>query len=83
MSLPGLPLLLQSIVSGILMGGVYSLVAIGLTLIFGVMKIINFAHGSFMMLGMFTTYWAFVLLGIDPYLSLLLSIPILFLLGLV
>jgi branched-chain amino acid transport system permease protein len=83
MSLPGLPLLLQSIVSGILMGGVYSLVAIGLTLIFGVMKIINFAHGSLMMLGMFTTYWLFVLLGIDPYLSLLFSIPILFILGVI
>jgi branched-chain amino acid transport system permease protein len=83
MSLPGLPLLLQSIVSGILMGGVYSLVAIGLTLIFGVMKIINFAHGSLMMLGMFTTYWLFVLLGLDPYLSLLFSIPILFILGVI
>jgi branched-chain amino acid transport system permease protein len=82
MSLPGLPLLLQSIVSGILMGGVYSLIAIGLTLIFGVMRIINFAHGSFMMLGMFTTYWLFILLGIHPYLSLLISIPVLFVLGL-
>ena len=64
------------------MGGVYSLVAIGLTMIFGVMNVINFAHGSFMMLGMFTTYWLYVLLGIDPYLSLLLSIPVLFVLGL-
>ncbi len=82
MSLPGFPLLLQSIVNGILMGGVYSLIAVGLTLIFGVMKIINFAHGSFMMLGMFITYWLYVLLGIDPYLSLLLSIPSLFILGL-
>ncbi len=82
MTFPGLPLLLQSIVSGILMGGVYSLTAIGLTLIFGVMRIINFAHGSFMMLGMFTTYWVFVLLGIDPYLSLVISIPVLFLFGL-
>jgi len=82
MSLPGLSLLLQSIVSGILMGGVYSLTAIGLTLIFGVMRIINFAHGSFMMLGMFTTYWLFILLGFDPYLSLLISIPVLFVLGL-
>jgi len=81
MSFPGLPLLLQSIVSGILMGGVYSLTAIGLTLIFGVMRIINFAHGSFMMLGMFTTYWLFILLGIHPYLSLLISIPVLFVLG--
>lgn len=83
MTLPGLPLLLQSIVSGLLMGGVYSLTAIGLTLIFGVMKIINFAHGSFMMLGMFTTYWAFILLGIDPYLSLFFSIPVLFILGII
>jgi branched-chain amino acid transport system permease protein len=82
MSFPGLPLLLQSIVSGILMGGVYSLTAIGLTLIFGVMRIINFAHGSFMMLGMFTTYWLFILLGIHPYLSLLISIPVLFVFGL-
>jgi branched-chain amino acid transport system permease protein len=64
------------------MGGVYGLVAIGLTLIFGVMKIINFAHGSLMMLGMFTTYWLYVLAGLDPYLSLLLSIPCLFVLGL-
>jgi len=81
-TLPGLPLLLQSIVSGLLMGGVYSLVAVGLSLIFGVMRIINFAHGSFMMLGMFTTYWLYVLLGIDPYLSLLFSIPALFVIGL-
>lgn len=64
------------------MGGVYGLVAIGLSLIFGVMKIINFAHGSLMMLGMFTTYWLYVLAGLDPYLSLLLSIPCLFVLGL-
>ena len=48
-TLPSIPLLLQAIVSGILIGGVYSLVAIGLSLIFGVMKIINFAHGAFMM----------------------------------
>jgi branched-chain amino acid transport system permease protein len=82
-NLPGLPLLLQSIVSGLLMGGVYSLVAVGLSLIFGVMRIINFAHGSFMMLGMFTTYWLYVLLGVDPYLSLLLSIPLLFVIGLI
>jgi len=81
-TLPSIPLLLQAIVSGILIGGVYSLVAIGLSLIFGVMKIINFAHGAFMMLGMFITYWLYVLFGIDPYLSLLFSIPVLFFLGL-
>lgn len=83
MTIPSLNLFLQSVVNGILMGGVYSLVAIGLSLIFGVMHIINFAHGSFMMLGMFITYWLYVLLGIDPYLSLLLSIPVLFVIGLV
>ena len=81
-TLPSMTLLLQAIVSGILIGGVYSLVAIGLSLIFGVMKIINFAHGAFMMLGMFTTYWLYVLLGIDPYFSLLFSIPFLFFFGL-
>ena len=81
-TLPSIPLLLQAIVSGILIGGVYSLVAIGLSLIFGVMKIINFAHGAFMMLGMFITYWLYVLLGVDPYLSLLFSIPLLFFFGL-
>jgi len=66
MTIPGIPLLLQAIVNGILMGGVYGLIAVGLTLIFGVMNIINFAHGAFMMLGMYATYWLYVLLGIDP-----------------
>jgi len=82
MTIPGIPLLLQAIVNGILMGGVYGLIAVGLTLIFGVMNIINFAHGAFMMLGMYATYWLYVLLGIDPYLSLLLTIPLLFIVGL-
>ncbi|MBE9570589.1 MAG: branched-chain amino acid ABC transporter permease [Proteobacteria bacterium] len=73
--------ILQSLVSGILMGGIYALAAAGLTLIFGVMKIINFAHGALMMLGMYITYWVFVILGIDPYLSILISMPSLFLIG--
>lgn len=73
--------ILQSFVSGILMGGIYALAAAGLTLIFGVMKIINFAHGALMMLGMYITYWVFVILGIDPYLSILMSMPSLFLIG--
>ena len=50
---PNLVILLQAVVSGLLMGGIYALAAVGLTLIFGVMKIINFAHGSLMMLGMY------------------------------
>jgi|UniRef100_A0A7C4AR67 branched-chain amino acid transport system permease protein len=68
----------QSLLNGILIGGVYALVAVGLNLIFGVMRIINFAHGSLMMLGMFTTYWLVSLLQVDPYLSIFLVIPILF-----
>lgn len=73
--------ILQSLIDGLLIGGVYSLVAIGLTLIFGVMRIVNFAHGALMMLGMYTTYWSFNLLHIDPYLSILICIPVLFFIG--
>jgi len=74
-------LLLQAIVSGLLLGGVYGLVASGLTLIFGVLRIINFAHGAVMMLGMYASYWLWVWLGVDPYLSVLLTAPAFFVLG--
>jgi branched-chain amino acid transport system permease protein len=72
---------LQAILSGLLQGGIYALVSVGLTLIFGVMRIINFAHGSLMMLGMYTSYWLFVLWGVDPYLSIVASAALLFLVG--
>jgi len=65
----------------LLMGGVYALIAIGLTLIFGVLEIVNFAHGEFVMLGMYFSYFLFTLLGIDPYLSIFIIIPLLFFLG--
>lgn len=71
----------QSMVSGLLIGGVYSLVAMGLTLIFGVLGIINFAHGALMAMGMYITHFAFQYFGLDPFLSLGLTIPILFLVG--
>jgi branched-chain amino acid transport system permease protein len=74
-------LVLQALFSGLLNGGIYALVSIGLTLIFGVMRIINFAHGSLMMLGMYVTYWLFVLAGVDPYLSVLASASALFVVG--
>jgi branched-chain amino acid transport system permease protein len=74
-------MLLQILVNGILKGGLYALMAMGMSLIWGVMDIINIAHGSFIMLGAFTTYWLFTLLGMDPFLSLFFSIAILFLLG--
>jgi branched-chain amino acid transport system permease protein len=71
----------QAFTDGLLMGGVYALIAVGLTLIFGVMQIVNFAHGALMMLGMYITYWVFTLLGVNPYFSLIASIGALFLIG--
>ncbi len=66
---------LQTLAGGILTGGVYAMVGIGLSLIFGVMRIVNFSHGEFMAVGMYTAYVLFRHFGIDPYLSLLLVIP--------
>jgi branched-chain amino acid transport system permease protein len=74
-------MLLQILVNGILKGGLYALMAFGMSLIWGVMDIINIAHGSFIMLGAFCTYWLFSLLGVDPFLSLAFSIVLLFILG--
>jgi branched-chain amino acid transport system permease protein len=73
--------LLQGIVSGLLMGFVYALIAAGLSLIFGLMEIVNFAHGEFLMLAMFSTYWAWALWQLDPLVSLPLTAAALFLLG--
>jgi branched-chain amino acid transport system permease protein len=72
---------LQILVNGVLMGGLYALMAIGMALIWGVMDIINIAHGSFIMLGAFTTYWLFSIFGMDPFVSLIFSVAILFVLG--
>ena len=74
-------MLLQIVLNGILKGGLYALMAIGMSLIWGVMDIINIAHGSFIMLGAFTTYWVFTFFGVDPFVSLLFSMFILFLFG--
>src|SRR5687767_12446136 len=74
-------LLMTGIVNGLLVGGIYALLATGLTLVAGVIKIFNFGHGALLMLGAYATFWAFTLLGIDPYLSMLLSGPSLFAVG--
>ena len=76
-------LLWQAAVSGLLIGGVYALVALGLTLVFGVLRIINFAHGTLMMLGMYATFFLYTLGGVDPYLSVLLVGPAFFVVGVV
>src|SRR6266542_3906081 len=62
--------ILQGLVSGLLMGFVYALIAAGLSLIFGLMEIVNFAHGEFLMLAMFATFWAWALARLDPLTSL-------------
>ncbi len=72
---------LQQFADGLLIGLMYSLVAIGLTLIWGVMNIVNFAHGDFLMLGMFTSFWLFTLYGIDPIFSIPISFICMFVLG--
>jgi len=76
-----LSFVLQLIISGFLTGGVYSLIALGLSLIFGVMRIINFAHGEMMVWGMYIAYTLLIWTGIDPFLSLVVSAGVLFVLG--
>lgn len=73
--------ILQTIVDGLLSGGLYVLVALGMALIMGVMKIINLAHGELMVLAMYATYGLSTHLGIDPYLTVVATIPLLFAIG--
>lgn len=71
----------QSLIDGLLMGGVYALAALGVSLIFGVMKITNFAHGALITVGMFIAYLIFSSVGVSPYVSLPVTILVMFLLG--
>ncbi len=73
--------LLQQVVNSLLIGSVYALVAIGLTLIWGVMNVLNFAHGDFLMIGMFISFWCYTLLKMDPLFSIPVCAAALFLLG--
>jgi len=72
---------LQTMVAGLLIGGIYSLIGIGMTLIMGVMGIINLTHGQLMMVAMYVAFVLFEWLALDPYVSLLVAMPALFILG--
>ena len=72
---------IQSVLNGTMMGSMYGLTALGLTLIFGVMKVVNFAHGSLLMVGMFAAYWLIKLTGMHPYFALFIVPPFLFFFG--
>src|SRR5262245_18933236 len=74
-------LIAQSLLSGLLFGGVYSLMAVGLTLIFGVMRVVNFAHGDMMVWGMYLAWLLATRAGLDPYLGFVVCAAVLFLLG--
>lgn len=73
---------LQTLVFGLFTGGIYGVAAMGLALVFGVMKMLNIAHGELVMLGGYASFWAFSALGMDPFISLVIVIPMLFALGL-
>ncbi len=74
-------LLAQAVVTGILIGGIFALISVGLSLIWGVMRIINFAHGEFLMIGMYIAYFMIAKAGWDPYLTIAVTAPMLFLIG--
>jgi branched-chain amino acid transport system permease protein len=71
----------QIVVYGILIGGLYALIALGFTLVFGVMRIVSFMHGDLVMIGMYVTFLAFSVFSVDPYAALVISLPVLFVLG--
>lgn len=71
----------QLLISGVLMGGIYALMSTGLTLVFGVLKIVNFAHGEFLMLAMYGAWALHAFLGLNPYAALLVVVPALFAFG--
>lgn len=74
-------MIIQVVIIAIINGCCYALIAIGLTLIFGVMEVVNFAHANFLMLSLYFTFWICSLLGMNPYSGLLLLVPIFFLIG--
>ncbi len=72
---------LQVVANGLMLGGLFAIISIGLTLIFGIIKVVNFAHGEFLMAGMFMTYLITTKLGLHPYAAVVVVAPALFVLG--
>ena len=68
-------IIIQAIVTGLMMGLIYALIAAGLSLIFGLMEIVNFAHGEHLMLSMFSSFWLWSLFGLDPVSYTHLTLP--------
>lgn len=81
MNLPSANVLIQVAIVGLLTGGVYALMAAGLTLVFGVMRVINIAHGAFLVFSAYISYWLFTSYGLDPFLSVIVTVPLLFIIG--
>src|SRR5262245_47614068 len=75
--------IIQNLVFGLFVGSIYGVGAVGLALVFGVLKILNVAHGELVMISAYISYWVFVGLGLDPFLSLALVVPLLFILGMI
>lgn len=74
--------IVQTLILGLMLGGVYALMASGLTLLFGVMRIVNLAHGAFILIGAYAAYFLFEGMSLDPFVSMLLVIPVMFAVGL-
>src|SRR2546427_9305916 len=74
-------ILLQNAIFGLLIGGLYGLGAVGLSLVFGVLRMLNVSHGELIMLGGYASFWLFTLWRVDPFLSILVARPALFLFG--
>jgi branched-chain amino acid transport system permease protein len=75
--------IIQNLVFGLFVGSIYGIGAVGLALVFGVLKLMNIAHGELVMLGAYASFWLFIGLGIDPFLALLVVVPLMFALGIV
>lgn len=73
--------ILEGFINGIFMGSIYGLTALGLTVIFGVLKVINFAHGSLIMVSMYVAYWAIIFTGVHPYIALIIVVPVMYFFG--